>query len=106
MFVSIKDGHAPVVRRNHHHLLAALIVAVLLVFAVGVAGCGGGDSSDQSIMIFGTAYAANESMDPNMDQFGFTTDDNVYEKLVDYKRPDWLAILHSWPKVGRCPRTG
>jgi peptide/nickel transport system substrate-binding protein len=79
MFASSRGGPA---RPNHHYVFAMLVVVLLLV-AFAAAACGG-NTSAQSIMTFGTAYAANESMDPNMDQFGFTTDENVYERLVEY----------------------
>jgi len=84
-----KTRSGPDARLKHRSLVTALTISilalsVLLLFAMGVAGCGGGGEAQQSIMVFGTAYAANESLDPNMDQFGFTTDENVYERLVEY----------------------
>ena len=107
MFVSRKGGHdivgkdgilatlgksrsGPASGAKRRYFVGALgavvvLVAVLLLFAVGVVGCGGGGgSSTESIMTFATAFAANESMDPNKDQYGFTTDENVYERLVSY----------------------
>jgi peptide/nickel transport system substrate-binding protein len=83
MFSSLSSGRARDVRRERWCALV-LALAVLLGLSLGIIACGGDSESDQSIMVFGTAYAAAESGNPNMDQFGFTTDENVYEKLVTY----------------------
>ncbi len=83
MFLDRRNG-AEGIRRWRKCALGALAVALLLALSLGVVACGGDDEAEQSIMVFGTAYAASESGNPNMDQFGFTTDENVYERLVEY----------------------
>ncbi len=72
------------IRRWRKCALGALAVSLLLALSLGVVACGGDDEAEQSVMIVGSAYAVSESLNPNMDQFSFSTDDNVYEKLVEY----------------------
>ena len=82
---SNRSGSTRGVPRGHRRtlMLVTLTVAVSLLFAMALVGCGG-SSSGPSVVVFGTAFQVAESLNPNADQFTFTSDNAIYEHLVDF----------------------